>query len=894
MTPNNTIEKSRRNVMMRISVFLLYYILMLLLTFILLLLVIGASIFAIFNITYLLNRLGIIVLFILGVCWVFVIRIGFGLLKSPFIVSKYEREDHLEVTEEQCPQLFQIVREVADFTRCEMPKHVYLCSDVNACLFYNTSFWNIFFPVQKQLEIGVGLINGMSTDELKSIIAHEFGHYSQNTEKIDGIINRTLVVLDNMMRTLKLPGFMQQLTHKVYRFVERGHLRFSRQLEYNADSVACSCVGKEVFISALCKTEILQSRQNVYKTFISDLLNHKIIFDEYWSGYNIVWPYLEQNDTITLAYDIPLVKPFYLPSELPSRLRVNNIWSTHPSLEDRISEAQKTTIAASQHETIKIDARTLIHDSILHDLGVLHLNVVMKQYSEQQSIKPMTPDQFREWVEKRYRMILIPSYLVAFLQRDFFSLVDVDMLANRDQNGTDIVKAEPFTVENMSIVKRYQAAVKDLSLMQSIQNGEYEVTEFLYNGKLYNKKNNPVEQQAAEVEALRPQAAQVDNAIMSYLLSKTKDKSLIVRYYNIVRYTQQIAPKLSKLTEIRNSVLAQLNAASEAGQQVSEAKFKRLIEEIKYLSVSIGAVTRELNYDLLTDVLNAKSIAYLADYHKIAHCNSTVINPNKVNAMSRLVNLLYNMHADLYNDYSNKIIYEIQECFSSKAQQEVLLQHIHTQSDFDYGFEQKGLDAEFMERIENSESKVIGLYLVVEILTLALFLFIIHASLNYASDVYSRIALADAPVNGKVHPRAGEIGDGIIAITIPEGFEYQHYEQTGNSAAEYFLSSEGYDIEIFDGYKDKIAKDSCTSLYWRFVDSRGYPINQSFISDTYSSADDVQTFHRLIKLQDVEYKEYFWDFKIIYDSDSYKYIIVSSIRSDTIQEVDITKNIRMK
>ncbi|MBK6964785.1 MAG: hypothetical protein IPH20_12810 [Bacteroidales bacterium] len=58
------------------------------------------------------------------------------------------------------------------YTSC--PKKVYLSSDVNAAVFYDSSFGVCFFPIKKNLQIGLGLVNTITETELKAILAHEF------------------------------------------------------------------------------------------------------------------------------------------------------------------------------------------------------------------------------------------------------------------------------------------------------------------------------------------------------------------------------------------------------------------------------------------------------------------------------------------------------------------------------------------------------------------------------------------------------------------------------------------------------------------------------------------------------------------------------------------------
>lgn len=886
MSKSNSIEKSRKNVMMRIAVFVLYYILMLVLSLVLLLAVLVATGFVLYNLPYLMNRLGIAVLLILGSIWMFVFRIGWGLLRSPFIVTKYERDDHIEVTEHYCPELFKIIREVAAFTGCEMPKHVYLCSDVNACLFYNTSFWNIFLPVKKQLEIGVGLMNGMSSDELKAIIAHEFGHYTQKTGKIDGLINRSVTVLDNMMRNLRLPWYLQNLTFKVYRFVQRGNLRFSRQLEYNADSVACACVGKEVFVSAMCKVEILADRQNAYERVVANLLQDKKVCDDYWSGYERLLPCLEKNDAVRIEYSQPMLRPFNTPAKLSSRLKVNDIWSTHPSLEDRISEANKLTTDATDNEGVVVDSKTLFPQKILLELGRVRLNVIKQQTSVPSGVESISIDQFAELAEERMSSVLLQAPLVPFLHRDFFSLVEDAAL-----NSSDCEMPEnPFTVENMLVIKRYQSALNDLKILQDIQDGKCEVTEFLYNGTLCTKKNNPIETQKSEVESLRPEAAKVDNAIVAFLLSNGDVKDLVVKNYNIVRYTQKIFPRINYMLEVRNNLIAALNAISESGRQLGRSEYNNLLKEVEGLYDSISAITNKMDFSLLSEWLNADSIAYLSDYHNTIHCSSTEIVSKQINAMSRLVTVIYELHMYAYNHSTGRVIQEIQKLFPAQSQHDIL-EYIQAQHNPDYSLSEDYLDAEYMERVKNSETINIVLWLIGEFAVIIALVFIIQVSIGKVQDWSKEAFFTETPVSAL----PGEKCDGVIAFKVPAGFECEYVEPTEDAMGSYRLSSAECIIEIFDGYQKELSQKDCVRMWYAYADSREIPTETLFKKNTYDVHEDMAVFCRQIELINEEDNEYIWEFKVIYDLDCLKYAIVSTFKSSQVEnDIDITKDIRLR
>ncbi len=97
------------------------------------------------------------------------------------------------------PALFQLIQETYQQVGAPAPKHVFLTTDVNAFVSYDSSFWSMFLPVKKNLTIGLGLINSTTVTELKSILAHEFGHFSQRSMKVGSYTNQAQKMLYDML-----------------------------------------------------------------------------------------------------------------------------------------------------------------------------------------------------------------------------------------------------------------------------------------------------------------------------------------------------------------------------------------------------------------------------------------------------------------------------------------------------------------------------------------------------------------------------------------------------------------------------------------------------------------------------------------------------------------------
>jgi len=117
------------------------------------------------------------------------------LVKFIFKTRRNENPQRIEISRHDYPELFAFIHQVAAEVNAPRPKRVFLSPDVNACVFYDSSFLSLFLPVSKNLEIGLGLVNALNMSEFKAVLAHEFGHFSQRSMKLGSYtytVNRIL------------------------------------------------------------------------------------------------------------------------------------------------------------------------------------------------------------------------------------------------------------------------------------------------------------------------------------------------------------------------------------------------------------------------------------------------------------------------------------------------------------------------------------------------------------------------------------------------------------------------------------------------------------------------------------------------------------------------------
>jgi Zn-dependent protease with chaperone function len=202
------------------------------------------------------------------------------LLKAIFFKQRERASNGLEVTEKSHPQLFSFLNSIADQAHAPRPKRVFLSPLVNARVFYDLSVLNLVFPSRKNLEIGLGLVNVLTVSELKAVLAHEFGHFSQRSMAIgiwvyvaQQIASHIVYKRDAWDRFIKgissihiytiwigwllslIVWSIRSLMDSLFRLVIIAQGSLSRQMEFHADLVAVSITGSDELIHALYKLQ---------------------------------------------------------------------------------------------------------------------------------------------------------------------------------------------------------------------------------------------------------------------------------------------------------------------------------------------------------------------------------------------------------------------------------------------------------------------------------------------------------------------------------------------------------------------------------------------------------------------------------------------------------------
>ncbi len=261
-------------------------------------------------------------------------------------IQKINRSDLHKITRSEYPTLFALIDEVPIAMRVKKPQHVYLSATATASIFLKTGFWNAFFSAKKNLEIGMGLIQFLNQEELRAVLAHEFGHFSRKSMQINGTVyavGQSMQYLVKKVQLKKRGTFEDQyyifaylfrsLTDLLFTKLSKDFASFSIEMEYDADCLSAQYVGREALVSALLKSSFALQMFDRTLTNIGILAqSDKAVADFYTAQYYTAACFLQakqiqwNNDFIADPFpNVPLSKLTKLRLEKLQLFSVSNL-----------------------------------------------------------------------------------------------------------------------------------------------------------------------------------------------------------------------------------------------------------------------------------------------------------------------------------------------------------------------------------------------------------------------------------------------------------------------------------------------------------------------------------------------------------------------------------------
>ncbi|MDQ0425719.1 M48 family metallopeptidase [Cellulomonas iranensis] len=166
------------------------------------------------------------------------------------------------VLRSDAPELWGVVDEVAALAGTAGPDEIRLVPEVNAGVMEDARLLGLVGGTRRMV-LGVPLLHGLTVSQLRSVLAHELGHYSHDDTRLSVVVHRGREVIGATVEQLSgsLPGWLLRQYGKLYLLVSAAT---SRRQELAADALSVRAVGRATAQSALREVGVVDAAWDFY------------------------------------------------------------------------------------------------------------------------------------------------------------------------------------------------------------------------------------------------------------------------------------------------------------------------------------------------------------------------------------------------------------------------------------------------------------------------------------------------------------------------------------------------------------------------------------------------------------------------------------------------------
>lgn len=533
------------------------------------------------------------------------------LIKFIFARNKVDSSHLIEITKQNEPKLFQMIEEIVAEVKTSFPKRIYLSSNVNAAVFYNSSFWSMFLPIRKNLEIGIGLVNSISKEEFKAILAHEFGHFSQRSMKVGSFVYNVNKILHNMLfnnngyislaqgfanvhgllyvfakLAVGITGGIQWILGKVYMLVNLSYLGLSREMEFHADEVAARVAGSKPMISGLMRLDLADQSFNIILEHYGKKIADSVKTGNIYPQQKFVMNFLAAENKLPVIDGLPQVTMDFNEKYNKSKLTIKDQWASHPTTTERVAAIQNLAL---KDEPTSGDSASVM----FADFEATQKAVSEKLFSGV-TYEATPVDETPEAFSKSYKA----NYLSVSFHDVFNSYYDNKKPVVRpqvvlSQLGTPGSKDQLFDSDAVGMVYSLIAMEADLATIKNINSGVYAIKTFDYDGVKYKAKKagSLIEIVESDISVLKQKIDEHDAVIFSHLTLLAKQTMQTEKFQSEIIAFEEMEKDYDSKIELHSRLVEKVAFLSEDSTleaittnlevlEVIEAEFKTVIKEI--------------------------------------------------------------------------------------------------------------------------------------------------------------------------------------------------------------------------------------------------------------------------------------------------------------------------
>lgn len=176
--------------------------------------------------------------------------------------TRPEPEPGLVVEPKDAPELWATVRELAGEAQTRVPDEIRLVGDVNAAVSEDARLLGLVGG-HRRLYLGVPLLLALDVSQLRSVLAHELGHYSHSHTRLGAVTYRGRAVILATVAQLSgnVVGWLLKGYAHLYLLVSAA---VSRQQELEADLLSVRVAGRDVAQSTLRELPVTDAAWDFY------------------------------------------------------------------------------------------------------------------------------------------------------------------------------------------------------------------------------------------------------------------------------------------------------------------------------------------------------------------------------------------------------------------------------------------------------------------------------------------------------------------------------------------------------------------------------------------------------------------------------------------------------
>jgi Zn-dependent protease with chaperone function len=488
-----------------------------------------------------------VITFMLGVGLIGLgLMVIYFLLKFLFKSKTTDRSGLTEITAADQPELFQFIKMLTQETQSMSPKRIYVSPEVNAYVFYDSSFWSMFFPVRKNLTIGLALVNSVNLSEFKAILAHEFGHFSQRSMKLGSYVYNVNQVIYNMLfdnddygevlagwanasgyfaifagLTAGIVRGIQWILRGVYTVMNKNYMSLSRQMEFHADAVAAYVSGSDHLITSLRRLEVANTCYEkvfqVYGTWFDQQVKPVNVYPVHAE----VMRHFAADHGLTLENGLPKIEAESMARFNKSRVVVKDQWASHPSTDDREAHLRSlNTFTETEHASAWV---------IFRDAEALQKRMTDKVYANVAFKEAPVMVDHHDFSKRYYAEL--EKYTLNRRYKGFFTYrniaeVDVETLPAAVQAHT---LEEVLDERTLELPFEIAGIKNDINTLDIIRQSGNQVKTFEFEGERLNQEDaaSLTEKLKTELTETEARLAEADKKVVTFFIQQAASKGVV-------------------------------------------------------------------------------------------------------------------------------------------------------------------------------------------------------------------------------------------------------------------------------------------------------------------------------------------------------------------------------